>query len=161
LLTHRVALFQFLQQRWKDLFDAKYDLLLYDLTSTYFEAETTEIPKAEHGHSGDHRADCRQVVLALVVTSEGFALAYEVMPGNTSNRTTLKKFLQTIETHYGKAQRVWIMHRGIPTEEVLAEMRAADPPVLYLVGTPRAPVCARPASSGNRCPGRRLKTAWR
>jgi hypothetical protein len=140
LLEHRPALFTHLQARWKDLFGAKYEVLLYDLTSTYVEGQAAEIPKAQFGYSRDHRPDCRQVVIALIVTPEGFPLAYEVMPGNTADKTTLKEFLSKIETQYGKAQRIWIMDRGIPTEEVLAEMRAADPPVYYLVGTPRARV---------------------
>jgi len=138
LLEHRPALFTHLQARWKDLFAAEYEVLLYDLTSTYVEGQAEEIPKAQFGHSRDHRPDCRQVVIALIVTPEGFPLAYEVMPGNTSDKTTLKDFLAKIETQYGKAQRIWIMDRGIPSEEVLAQMRAADPPVHYLVGTPRA-----------------------
>lgn len=138
LLAHRAALFTHLQARWKDLFAAQYEVLLYDLTSSYFEGQAEAIAKAQFGHSRDHRPDCRQVVIALIVTPEGFPLAYEVMPGNTSDKTTLKEFLSRIETQYGKAQRIWIMDRGIPTEEVLAEMRAADPPVHYLVGTPRA-----------------------
>jgi len=140
LLGHRPALFTHLQARWQELFGAKYEVLLYDLTSTYVEGQAAEIPKARFGHSRDHRSDCRQVVIALVVTPEGFPLAYEVMPGNTSDKTTLREFLATIEKQYGRASRIWIMDRGIPTEEVLAEMRAADPPVHYLVGTPRARV---------------------
>lgn len=140
LLAHRPALFTHLQARWQDLFGAKYEVLLYDLTSTYVEGQAGEIPKAQFGHSRDHRSDCRQVVIALVVTPEGFPLAYEVMPGNTSDKTTLREFLAKIEKQYGQAARLWIMDRGIPTEEVLAEMRAADPPVHYLVGTPRARV---------------------
>jgi Transposase DDE domain len=140
LLKHRGALFTHLQERWKDLFGARYEILLYDLTSTYVEGQAAEIPKAQFGHSRDHRTDCRQVVIALVVTPEGFPLAYEVMPGNTSDRTTLRAFLAKVQEQYGQAQRVWIMDRGIPTEEVLAEMRAADPPIHYLVGTPRARV---------------------
>jgi hypothetical protein len=138
LLAHRPALFTHLQARWKDLFAAKYEVLLYDLTSTYFEGQAEEIPKAQFGHSRDHRSDCRQVVIALVVTPEGFPLTYEVMPGNTADKTTLREFLAKIEKQYGQAARIWIMDRGIPTEEVLAEMRAAQPPVHYLVGTPRA-----------------------
>ncbi len=138
LLEHRPALFTHLQSRWKDLFGARYEVLLYDLTSTYVEGQAQEIPKAQFGHSRDHRSDCRQVVIALIVTPEGLPLAYEVMPGNTSDKTTLQEFLAKIEKQYGKAQRIWIMDRGIPTEEVLAQMRAADPPVHYLVGTPRA-----------------------
>jgi len=140
LLEHRTALFGHLQERWKDLFGATYEVLLYDLTSTYVEGQAEEIPEAQFGHSRDHRPDCRQVVIGLVVTPEGFPLAYEMMPGNTSDKTTLRAFLEKIEKQYGKARRIWIMDRGIPTEEVLAEMRAADPPIHYLVGTPRARV---------------------
>lgn len=136
--THRTALFTHLQARWKDLFGATYDLLLYDLTSSYFEGEMARAPKARHGHSRDKRSDCRQIVIAVVLTPEGFPLAYEIMPGNTSDKTTLKAFLQKIETQYGKANRIWIMDRGVPTEETLEEMRRSDPPVGYLVGTPRA-----------------------
>lgn len=142
LLAHRPALFTHLQQRWQDLFGAQYEVLLYDLTSTYVEGQAEEIPKAQFGHSRDHRPDCRQMVIALVVTPEGLPLAYEVMPGNTSDKTTLREFLAKIEKQYGQASRIWIMDRGIPTEEVLAEMRAAQPPVHYLVGTPRARVRA-------------------
>jgi transposase len=77
------------------------------------------------------------VVIALIVTPEGFPLAYEVLAGNTSDRTTLREFLNKIETQYGKAERIWVMDRGVPTEEILAEMRQSDPPVYYLVGTPK------------------------
>jgi transposase len=135
---YRAELFTHLQGRWKDLFGATYDLLLYDLTSTYFEGQMAEAPKAKHGYSRDKRSDCRQVVIAVVLSPEGFPLAYEVMPGNTSDRTTLKGFLQKIQSQYGQARRIWIMDRGIPTEETLAQMRQSDPPVGYLVGTPRA-----------------------
>jgi transposase len=139
LLEHKNALFSFLQGRWKDLFNARFEVLLYDLTSTYFESEPPfgEDDKRKFGYSRDKRPDCVQVVIALVVTPEGFPLGYEVMPGNTSDKTTLRGFLQKIETQYGKADRIWVMDRGIPTEEVLAEMRASDPPVSYLVGTPK------------------------
>jgi hypothetical protein len=135
---HRAALFTHLQGRWKDLFGATHDLLLYDLTSTYFEGQMERAPKAKHGYSRDKRSDCRQVVIAVVLSAEGFPLAYEIMPGNTSDRTTLKLFLQKIQTQYGQARRVWVMDRGIPTEETLEQMRQSDPPVGYLVGTPRA-----------------------
>jgi hypothetical protein len=135
---YRAELFTHLQGRWQDLFGATYDVLLYDLTSTYFEGQMEEAPKAKHGYSRDRRSDCRQVVIALVLSAEGFPLAYEVMPGNTSDRTTLKAFLQKIQTQYGQARRIWIMDRGVPTEQTLAEMRQSDPPVGYLVGTPRA-----------------------
>jgi len=134
---HRAALFTHLQARWKDLFGASYDLLLYDLTSTYFEGEMEQAPKAKHGYSRDKRSDCRQVVIAVVLSAEGFPLAYEILPGNTNDRTTLKLFLQKIQTQYGQARRIWVMDRGIPTEETLQDMRQSDPPVGYLVGTPR------------------------
>lgn len=136
--SHRAALFTHLQGRWKDLFGATYDLLLYDLTSTYFEGAMEHAPKAKHGYSRDKRSDCRQVVIAVVLSPEGFPLAYEIMPGNTSDKTTLRVFLQKIQAQYGQAKRIWIMDRGIPTEETLKEMRQSDPPVSYLVGTPRA-----------------------
>ena len=137
LLKHKEALFTHLSERWKDLFNAKFDVLLYDLTSTYFESDPPfgEGDKRKFGYSRDKRPDCVQVVIALIVTPEGFPLAYEVLAGNTSDKTTLRDFLQKIEAQYGKAQRLWVMDRGIPSEEVLAEMRASDPPIYYLVGT--------------------------
>jgi DDE family transposase len=139
LLEHKEALFSHLAGRWKDLFNASYDILLYDLTSTYFEADPPfpEGDKRRYGYSRDHRPDCVQVVIALVITPEGLPLAYEMMPGNTADRSTLRDFLARIERQYGKARRTWLMDRGIPTEQVLAEMRACDPPVQYLVGTPK------------------------
>src|SRR3954466_10390180 len=139
LLPHKQALFSHLRQRWQDLFGAKFDVLLYDLTSTYFESPLPEdeADKRRYGYSRDKRSDCVQVVIALIVTPEGFPLAYEMLPGNTADSTTLRGFLQKIENQYGKAQRIWVMDRGIPTEEVLAEMRQADPPISYLVGTPK------------------------
>jgi hypothetical protein len=140
ILAHKAALFTHLRERWQELFQARFDVLLYDLTSTYIEGEGEQIPKAQHGYSRDHRGDCRQVVIALVVTPEGFPLAYEVMEGNTSDRTTLRGFLSKIETQYGRARRVWLMDRGIPTEEVLTEMRAPEREVFYLVGTPRGKI---------------------
>jgi len=139
LLEHRDGLFRHLRRRWEDLFGVQLEVLLYDLTSTYFESDPPfpEGDKRRYGHSRDKRSDCVQVVIALVVTPEGFPLAYEVMAGNTSDRTTLRGFLQRIEGLYGKAQRVWVMDRGIPTEEVLEQMRQSDPPIYYLVGTPK------------------------
>jgi transposase len=139
LMEHKEALFAHLTQRWKDLFNAKFDVLLYDLTSTYFESDPSfgEGDKRKYGYSRDKRFDCVQVVIALVVTPEGFPLAYEVMAGNTADNTTLRGMLQKIEAQYGKAERIWVMDRGIPTEEVLKEMRQSDPPVSYLVGTPK------------------------
>ncbi len=139
LIEHKGALFEHLTQRWKDLFNAKFDVLLYDLTSTYFESDPPfpESDKRKHGYSRDKRFDCVQVVIGLIVTPEGFPLAYEVMAGNTADNTTLRGFLRKIEGQYGKAERIWVMDRGIPTEEVLQEMRQSDPPVSYLVGTPK------------------------
>jgi hypothetical protein len=137
ILPHKKALFSWLRDRWEDLFGARFDVLLYDLTSTYFESEPPEGGKRRFGYSRDKRFDCVQVVIALIVTPQGFPLAYEVMPGNTSDKTTLPDFLQRIEAQYGKAERVWIMDRGIPTEEALTAMREAEPPIHYLVGTPK------------------------
>jgi len=139
LLEHKTALFDHLRQRWQDLFGANFEVLLYDLTSTYFESSQPddEDDKRRFGHSRDKRYDCVQVVIALIVTPDGFPLAYEVLPGNTADCKTLRSALQKIEARYGKAKRIWIMDRGIPTDEVLAEMRKADPPVSYLVGTPK------------------------
>ena len=139
LLAHKEGLFSHLRGRWQDLFGASFEVLLYDLTSTYFESPPpeNETDKRRHGYSRDKRGDCVQVVIALIVTPEGFPLAYEVLPGNTADSTTLRAFLHRIETQYGRAQRIWVMDRGIPTEAVLAEMRQADPPVSYLVGTPK------------------------
>jgi hypothetical protein len=140
LLAHKDALFSHLMARWRDLFNANFDVLLYDLTSTYFEINASDVAegdKRRHGYSRDKRPDCPQVVIALVVTPEGLPLAYEVLPGNTADCTTLRTFLARIERQYGRARRVWVMDRGIPTEAVLAEMRGSDPPVQYLVGTPK------------------------
>ena len=137
LLAHKQDLFGFLTAQWRDLFQAGYEVLLYDLTSTYFECDPPGQGKRRFGYSRDKRSDCVQVVIALVITPEGFPVAYEVMAGNTSDKTTLKMFLEKIEQQYGKANRTWVMDRGIPTEEVLREMREASLPVWYLVGTPR------------------------
>src|SRR6201993_4528075 len=139
LLEHKQALFDHLTARWRDLFNISFDVLLYDLTSTYFESDPPfpEGDKRRHGYSRDHRSDCVQVIIALVVTPEGLPLAYEVLPGNTKDDTTLRGFLDRIERQYGRARGIWLMDRGVPTEAVLAEMRAADPPVQYLVGTPK------------------------
>jgi transposase len=148
LVQHKAELFAFLRRRWEDLFGVTFDVLLYDLTSTYFESEPPSNPqdKRRFGYSRDKRSDCVQVVIALVVTPEGFPLAYEVLAGNTSDKTTLKAFLERIQSQYGKARRIWVMDRGIPTEEVLAEMRASDPVVQYVVGTPKGRLSALEAA---------------
>lgn len=139
LLMHKKELFDHLTGRWKDLFNATYEVLLYDLTSTYFESDTRfgEDDKRKYGYSRDKRPDCVQVVVALIVTPEGFPLAYEVLAGNTRDCTTLAAFIKKIEDQYGKAKRIWVMDRGIPTEETLATMRKSDYPIYYLVGTPK------------------------
>ena len=154
LLEHKDALFSHFVGRWRDLFNVDFDVLLYDLTSTYFEINAADLPDGDsglvtkplrrHGYSRDKRPDCPQVVIALVVTPEGLPLAYEVLPGNTADSKTLRLFLDKIERQYGKARRVWVMDRGVPTEAlftapeaVLAEMRNSDPPMQYLVGTPK------------------------
>ena len=139
LLDHKEALFSHLHDRWRDLFNTTHEVLLYDLTSTYFESDPPfpEGDKRRHGYSRDHRSDCVQIVIALVITPEGFPLAYEVLPGNTIDNQTLRAFLGRIERQYGKARRIWLMDRGIPTEEVLDEMNRSDPPTAYLVGTPK------------------------
>jgi transposase len=137
LLPHKEDFFSHLTQRWKSLFDVSFDVLLYDLTSTYFESTPPASGKRQYGYSRDKRPDCVQVVIALIVTPDGFPLAYEVMPGNTSDKTTLGDFLKRIENQYGKANRTWVMDRGIPTEQILQTMRRSDPPIHYLVGTPK------------------------
>jgi transposase len=139
LLPHKAALFCHLRARWQDLFAASFEVLLYDLTSTYFESPLPddEADKRRFGYSRDKRSDCVQVMIALIVTPDGFPLGYEVLPGNTADCTTLPDMLRRIEAQYGKAQRIWVMDRGIPTEQQLAAMRSADPPISYLVGTPK------------------------
>ena len=138
LLEHRDELFGFLKGQWGKLFGAKYDVLLYDLTSTYFESEPPPAgcdSKKRFGYSRDKRSDCVQVVVALVLTPEGFPVAYEVYPGNTRDTATLGEFLDRIEKQYGKFRRTWLMDRGIPTEEMLEKMRERG--IDYLVGTPK------------------------
>jgi hypothetical protein len=139
LLAHKEALFGHLRQRWSDLFGARYDVLLYDLTSTYFECDVPENPDdpRRFGYSRDRRSDCVQVIVALVVTPEGLPLAYEMLPGNTADKTTLRDMLRLIRQRYGAAGRIWVMDRGLPTEAVLAELRQSDARVRYLVGTPK------------------------
>jgi transposase len=140
LLEHKQELFVWLKQKWADLFAADFEVLLYDLTSTYFEGEMEQNPKARRGYSRDGRSDCLQLVIALVVTPDGFPLAYEVMNGNTSDRATLRSFLQKIESTYGQARRVWVMDRGIPSEAILKEMREPERQTFYLVGTPKGSI---------------------
>ena len=121
-----------------DLFHADFEVLLYDLTSTYFEGEMEQNPKAKRGYSRDKRPDCLQLVIAPAVAPDGFPLPYEVMNGNTSERTKLRDFLKKIQSTYGKARRVWVTDRGIPSEAILKEMREPERQTFYLVGTPKA-----------------------
>lgn len=135
ILPYKEELCSYLKDTWQMMFHLEYDILLYDITSTYFEGLCKQNPKAKFGHSKDHRSDCRQILIALVVTPDGFPINYEILAGNTSEKTTLKPLLNKIESKYGKAGRVWLMDRGIPTEAVLEYMRDND--IGYLVGTPR------------------------
>ena len=162
LTAHKQSLFSHLTQRWRDLFNASFDVLLYDLTSTYFEVNASDLPEASprrHGYSRDKRPDCPQLVIALVVTPEGLPLAYEVLPGNTADCKTLRDFLAKIESQYGKARRVWVMDRGVPTEEVLAEMRASDPPVSIWPERPKAASPVSRNSSSTSLGARRAKAS--
>jgi len=138
VLPHKQELFVWLKQKWADLFHSDFEVLLYDLTSSYFEGEMEQNPKAKRGYSRDKRPDCLQLVIALVVTTDGLPLAYEVMKGNTSDRTTLPDFLKKVEDTYGKARRVWVMDRGVPTEAILKDMRDPQRQTFYLVGTPKS-----------------------
>jgi transposase len=140
VLEHKQELFIWLKQKWSDLFHADFEVLLYDLTSTYFEGEMEQNPKARRGYSRDGRPDCLQLVIALVITPDGFPLAYEVMNGNTPDRSTLRDFLKKVEATYGKARRVWVMDRGIPSEAILKEMREPERQTFYLVGTPKGKI---------------------
>jgi len=132
---HKSALEQHLAARWKDLFGAPFDVLLYDLTSTYFEGSVEAVSQAQRGYSRDHRPDCKQLVIALIVTPEGFPLSYEIFAGNRLDRTTLKEIIQALEQKHGKARRVWVFDRGIVSEENLKWLRERG--AYYLVGTPK------------------------
>jgi hypothetical protein len=136
LLPHKEALEKHLKQRLGDLFDLKYDLLLYDITSTYFEGECLGNPLAKRGYSRDNRPDCPQVCIGLVVTDDGIPLGYEVFAGNTNDSTTVERIVGAMERKYGQAQRVWVMDRGMVSEANLEFLRARGGS--YIVGTPKA-----------------------
>lgn len=174
LVAHKDELFKFLCRRWGELFDAKFDVLLYDLTSTYFESDVQrdEHDKRQYGYSRDKRFDCRQVVIGLIVTPEGFPLSHEVLAGNTADSTTLSEFLKRIEQRYGKANRIWVMDRGAPTQDSLAQMRQMG--ASYLVGTPKGRLTkleqgflsqpwqrVRDGVQVKRLDGARTPTCWR
>jgi len=136
LLPHKAGLETFLKERLGTLFDVQYDLLLYDITSTYFEGEAAGNPQAQRGHSRDHRPDCKQVCIGLVVTREGLPLGYEVFAGNRSDMTTLEAMVGTMERRYGQADRIWVLDRGMVSEANVAFLKAGGR--RYIVGTPRS-----------------------
>jgi transposase len=136
LLPHKVAIEQHLVKRLGELFDLSYDLLLYDVTSTYFEGLAERNPLARRGHSRDHRPDCKQVCIALVVTREGMPLGYEVFAGNRTDVTTVEEIVETMEARYGIAERVWVMDRGMSSAENVAWLQETGR--RYLIGTPKS-----------------------
>jgi len=136
MLAHKEALEQHLAAKWRDLFGAEFDVLLYDLTSTYFEGEAVEVEKARRGYSRDHRPDCLQLLLAVVVTPEGFPLSYEVLSGNVRDEGTLDGVLEAIERKHGVARRIWVFDRGVVSEANLQKLRERG--ARYVVGTPRS-----------------------
>jgi transposase len=135
MVAHKDALERHLAGRWRDLFGASFDVLLYDLTSTYFEGDAQEVEKAARGYSRDHRPDCAQLVIAIVVTPEGFPLSYEVFDGNRADVTTLEAMLEQVEAKHGRARRIWVFDRGIVSEANLEKLRQRGGQ--YVVGTPR------------------------
>jgi transposase len=136
ILAHKERLEQHLAGRWRDLFGADCEVLLYDLTSTYFEGEAAEVDKAQRGYSRDHRPDCKQLVLALVVTLEGFPLSYELFDGNRADVTTLEEIVESVERKYGRVRRIWVFDRGIVSEQNLQRLRERG--AWYVVGTPKS-----------------------
>src|SRR5450756_2478602 len=136
ILPHKTQLEQHLKQRYGELFGAEFDVLLYDLTSTYVEGAAEKNPMMRHGYSRDHRPDCQQMVIALIVNQEGFPFSYETFDGNRADVTTMETILRMVERKYGKARRIWVFDRGIVSEENLAAIRKRGGQ--YLVGTPRS-----------------------
>jgi transposase len=123
LLPHQAKLEQHLKQRYGELFAAEFEVLLYDLTSSYVEGQAERNPMMQRGYSRDHRPDCKQVVIALIVNTEGFPLSYETFDGNRADVTTLQAVMRRVERKYGRARRVWVFDRGIISEENLASLR--------------------------------------
>jgi transposase len=136
ILPHKTKLEQHLKQRYGELFGAEFDVLLYDLTSSYVEGAAEKNPMMRRGYSRDHRPDCEQMVIALIVNSEGFPFSYETFDGNRADVSTMETILRMVERKYGKARRIWVMDRGIVSEENLAAIRRRGGQ--YLVGTPRS-----------------------
>ena len=150
LLPHKTKLEQHLKQRYGELFGAEFDVLLYDLTSTYVEGAAEKNPMMRRGYSRDHRPDCEQMVIALIVNQDGFPFSYETFDGNRADVSTMEAILRMVERKYGKARRIWVMDRGIVSEENLAAIRRRNGQ--YLVGTPR--------SQMKRCEAELLKDDW-
>src|SRR3989441_8560434 len=136
LVPHKTALEQHLVERLGELFSLDYDLLLYDVTSTYFEGLAEANPLAQRGHSRDHRRDCKQVCIALVVTREGLPLGYEVFAGNRTDVTTVEEIVEAMERRFGVAQRIWVMDRGMVSAENIAWLEQSGR--RYLIGTPKS-----------------------
>jgi transposase len=136
ILPHKTKLERHLKQRYGELFGAEFDVLLYDLTSTYVEGAAQKNPMMRRGYSRDHRPDCQQMVIALIVNSEGFPFSYETFDGNRADVSTMETILRMVERKYGKARRIWVFDRGIVSEENLAAIRKRGGQ--YLVGTPRS-----------------------
>ncbi len=144
LLPHQDALCAHLLSKYRDWFGVRYEFLLYDVTSTYFEGLAQQNKKAAHGYSRDRRPDCKQVCIGLVVTPEGLPMAYEVFAGNRNDVTTLEEIVRLLEEKYGQAQRVWVVDRGLVSEENLEWLRQRG--ATYLVGTPRGQLKAHEAA---------------
>jgi transposase len=136
MLPHKTKLERHLKERYGELFGAEFDVLLYDLTSTYVEGAAEKNPMVRRGYSRDHRPDCEQLVIALIVNHEGFPFSYETFNGNRSDVSTMETILRMVERKYGKARRIWVFDRGIVSEENLAAIRKRDGQ--YLTGTPRS-----------------------
>ena len=136
LLPHKIELEKYLKERLGVLFNLEYDLLFYDITSTYFEGESQRNSQAKHGYSRDHRPDCRQVCIALVVSHWGLPLGYEVFAGNRFDATTVEEMVNKIESQYGQANRIWVMDRGMVSEDNLKFLKSDGR--RYIVGTPRS-----------------------
>jgi transposase len=136
ILPHNTKLEQHLKQRYGELFGAQFDVLLYDLTSTYVEGAAENNPMMRRGYSRDHRPDCEQMVIALIVNNEGFPFSYETFDGNRADVSTMETILRMVERKYGKARRIWVMDRGIVSEANLEAIRKRGGQ--YLVGTPRS-----------------------
>jgi len=136
ILPHKTKLERHLKERYGELFGAEFDVLLYDLTSSYVEGAAEKNPMMRRGYSRDHRADCEQMVIALIVNSEGFPFSYETFDGNRADVSTMETMLRMVERKYGKARRIWVMDRGIVSEENLQAIRSRGGQ--YLVGTPRS-----------------------